>query len=413
MFVEFADQGQHTLVAEGLEPRLIGRQADDRRRVDLPVGGVDDEPGGGADREGGAFRNRMGDGDELDDKRADSDFLALGDDVQRNLGRAWLAETASLGQPGRKPRHVDRRAEVRPELGERADVILVRMGDDDSDQIPLHLLDEAEVWHDKIDAGQLRACKGHSEIDHQPLARVCRSIAVKGAIHADLAQAAKRGEHELAVVRHLGSALRRVGRRPGRRLGGRSRRETEVGRLDALAPALGAHEQATAGIDPLEEALTPAGASLDRDVLPNTAGAVEPGSANAVERPSLAPGPERLVKPLGQALEHLGRADRLPARADEARGRVAKPFWRMRAIDADPHRIRGAPAGEANPFDEDAGAFGAVQHKIVRPFEAGVGRAGIACSARQRHAGDEAELRRERGGTRINQERGGVKVAPR
>ena len=39
----------------------------------------------------------MGDGDELDDKRADGDLLALGNDPQRNLGRAWLAEPASLG----------------------------------------------------------------------------------------------------------------------------------------------------------------------------------------------------------------------------------------------------------------------------------------------------------------------------
>jgi hypothetical protein len=65
----------------------------------------------------------------------------------------------------------------------------------------------------------------------------------------------------------------------------------------------------------------------------------------------------------------------------------------MRAIDADPDRVAGAPAGEANPFDQDAGAFGAVQHQIVRPFQARVGRAGVACRPRQRDAGDEAELR--------------------
>ena len=176
---------------------------------------------------------------------------------------------------------------------------------------------------------------------------------------------------------------------------------------------LKAHEQATAGVDPLEEAFTPAAAGLDRDALPNDQGAVEPGSANAVERPSLAPRPERLVEPLGQAFEHLARSDRLSARADEARGRVAKPFRRMCAVDAYPHRIANAPAGEPDPFDQDAGAFGAVQQEIVRPFEANAGCAGVVCRARQRDARDEAELRRERRGTRIDQERGGVKVAPR
>ena len=89
-------------------------------------------------------------------------------------------------------------------------MVLVRVGDDDSDQILLRLLDKAEIGHDEIDAGQVLACKGHAEIDHQPLARVCGPVAVKGAIHADLAQAAERGEHELAVVRHLGSALPRL-----------------------------------------------------------------------------------------------------------------------------------------------------------------------------------------------------------
>ena len=55
-----ADERQHALVAERPEARLIGRQADDRRRVDLPVGGVDDEPGGRADRQRRAFRESNG-----------------------------------------------------------------------------------------------------------------------------------------------------------------------------------------------------------------------------------------------------------------------------------------------------------------------------------------------------------------
>ena len=175
---------------------------------------------------------------------------------------------------------------------------------------------------------------------------------------------------------------------------------------------LKAHEQAAAGVDPLEDALTPSAAGLDRDASPKTMGAVEPVSSNMVERPSFPPSSERLVKPLDQALEQLARADRLPAHADEARGRVAKPLWRMGAIDADSDRIGGAPAQKANPFDQDAGAFGAVQQKIVRPFEADVDRAGVACRARQRHACNESELWREHRGTRIEQERGSVKVAP-
>ena len=279
-------------------------------------------------------------------------------------------------------------------------------------RILLRPLDKAEIGHDEINAGQLLAGKGDAEVDHQPLARACGPIAVKGAIHADLAQAAERREYKLAVVRHLGSALRRVRSRPERRRRGvRSRRKTEVGRLDPLEPALGAQEQATALIDPFENALAPAGAAFDRDALAKTEGAIDPVRANAVERLSSAPRVDRRVKPPGETFEQSARADRPTACGGETRGWVTKPLRRMRAIDADPDRIGGAPAGETNPFDQYAAAFDAVQHQIVRPFEAGVGRAGVPCRADQRHAGDKAELGRERGRTRIDHERGGVKVA--
>ena len=214
-----ADERQHALVAERLEARLVGWRADDRRWVDLPVGGVENEAGGSSDRQRRAFGDGMGDRDELDDERADGDFIALGDDPQRNLGRARLAEPARLGESGRKARHIDGRAKVRPKFGERADVVLVRMGDDDADQILLRLLDETEVRHDEIDARQVLTGEGDAEIDHQPLARVFGAVAVQGAIHADLAQAAERDEHELAVIRHLGATLRRMSRQVRQRQG--------------------------------------------------------------------------------------------------------------------------------------------------------------------------------------------------
>jgi hypothetical protein len=82
----------------------------------------------------------------------------------------------------------------------------------------------------------------------------------------------------------------------------------------------------------------------------------------------------------------------------------------MRAIDADPDHVGGSPGPEANPFDEDPGAFRASRHQIVRPFETDVGRAEVSSSTRQRHAGDKAELRRHRRRTGIDHEGAGVKV---
>ena len=56
-----------------LKPRLVGRRADDRGRVDLPVAAMDDQAGRRADRERRAFRDRMGDRDEFDVERSDLD----------------------------------------------------------------------------------------------------------------------------------------------------------------------------------------------------------------------------------------------------------------------------------------------------------------------------------------------------
>ena len=197
-----ADQREHALFAELAQPRLVGDAADQRRRVDLPVAGMDDEAGRGADRQRAALGDRMGDGDEFDVERPDVDPLALRDHLDRDLGRAGLAEAARLGEAGGEAGHVDVDAEPRPEFGERADMVLVGVGDDEADEVLLRLLDEGEVGHDEIDARQILAGEGEAEIDHQPFAALGRPEAVERAIHADFAETAERGEYQLAVIGH-------------------------------------------------------------------------------------------------------------------------------------------------------------------------------------------------------------------
>ena len=297
--------------------------------------------------------------------------------VQWDLWRAQLAEPTRLGQSGRKTRHIDGRAQVRPEFSKGADVVLMRVGDDDADQILLCLLDKAQIRHDEIDAGHLLARKGDAKVNHQPLASVRRPITVKGAIHADLAQAAERGEHELIAVCHLGSAFRPVGNRQDRwRKGARVRQEPQVGCLDGVQPMLGAHEQAAGGIDPLEHALALPGAVLDRDPL----------------RPNR-PRNRATRRECGQTL--LRRARRRAPRQTAERGsrtiprdsplaRLPASDMRSRSQDPSAHgrnsrqpRPRRRPARSPTPiaFDEDSGAFRAARHQIVRPFEADFGRA--------------------------------------
>ena len=80
----------------------------------------------------------------------------------------------------------------------------------------------------------------------------------------------------------------------------------------------------------------------------------------------------------------------------------------MRTIHANPHDTRCPPASKTKAFNENPRAFRAARHQIVRPFEADFGRAEIPRGARQGHAGDEAELRRDRGRAGIDQQSAGV-----
>ena len=123
------------------------------------------------------------------------------------------------------------------------------------------------------------------------------------------------------------------------------------------SPWLGAHEQATACVNPFEYALPSASAVVDRDPFAEAEGAIEPGRANAVERLSSAPNIDPLVKSLNETLEQFAAAYRFSPRPRQTRGCVAKAFRRAGAIDADPDHAGGPPAPEANPFDEDPCAF--------------------------------------------------------
>ena len=66
-----ADQRQHAGIAEFAQTPFVGRQTDDRRRIDLPVAGMQHGAGGGVDRQRMRFRNRMRHRDEFDAERAE------------------------------------------------------------------------------------------------------------------------------------------------------------------------------------------------------------------------------------------------------------------------------------------------------------------------------------------------------
>ena len=85
---------------------------------------------------------------------------------------------------------VERYLELFRKIGERTNMILMPVGEDDSGQPVALLLDELQLGQDQVVARILRIGEGEAEIDHQPLALA----AVEIDVHANLARTAERAE---------------------------------------------------------------------------------------------------------------------------------------------------------------------------------------------------------------------------
>jgi hypothetical protein len=127
-------------------------------------------PGGGADRQQVRFGDRMRHGHEFDLERPERQPRSLCDDLDRHVRRARLREAACVQQSGGETRRINRAAQTRPERGDGADVILMRMGHDQAEQIFFILFDEGGIGQDQIDARHVGASEGDAAIDHDPFA---------------------------------------------------------------------------------------------------------------------------------------------------------------------------------------------------------------------------------------------------
>ena len=102
---------------------------DHRRRVELPVARVQHDAERGADGERVGLRDRVRDRNELQIERADIEAP-----VERHLLDRQLQLAAVLGELGFQHRRgegscIDRRLQPRPQLDDRAEMVLVRVGE--------------------------------------------------------------------------------------------------------------------------------------------------------------------------------------------------------------------------------------------------------------------------------------------
>src|SRR5262245_65135251 len=147
------DQRETALVDDRTQLGFIGRWADDGGRIDLPIPGVKHAAERGADDETVRFRDRMGHGYEFYVEWTERESTPERHDVHRDLGRTWLAFPLGLQQRSGKRRGVDWQLEARPQVEQRAEMILVRVREHTAAKMGAPLLQIADVRHDEIDAG--------------------------------------------------------------------------------------------------------------------------------------------------------------------------------------------------------------------------------------------------------------------
>ncbi len=140
---------QHTLRAELAQPAEARPAAAHGGIVELEIAGVDDPPGVGGDAQSHAIRDRVRDRQERDLERADAKALAGLDAAQVGAARQSRPFVQpGLDQAARQRGGVDRRFErqhIAQQIGQRADVILVAVGDHDGRHIAGALAQIAEV----------------------------------------------------------------------------------------------------------------------------------------------------------------------------------------------------------------------------------------------------------------------------
>src|SRR6266496_1698252 len=116
--------------------------------------------------------------DETDLERAKLDAPAALDDIELHQpGKPLLLELAG-DQPGGERSREQRALELLGEVGQRADMVLMPMREDNPREPFLLALDEIEIGQDEVDPGIRRIGESQAEIDHDPLAAAAIEIDV-------------------------------------------------------------------------------------------------------------------------------------------------------------------------------------------------------------------------------------------
>ena len=181
------EQREDALLAKLAEAGEVNDLTVDRRGVDLEVAGVDGHAETGVDRKGHRVRDGVVDVDEFHAEFAGLDRHARFDrDDLGGLEQPVLLELET-DQSRRQARAVDGHIDLLEDVGDRADVVLVTVGDEKTADAVFVFDEIADIGDHAVDAVHIVAGEGHAAVNDDDLA----AVLVHGHVLADLVQTAK------------------------------------------------------------------------------------------------------------------------------------------------------------------------------------------------------------------------------
>ena len=177
------------LLTEPGEGAQVGDAVVERQLVHLEVAGVQHDAGAGLDGDGERIRDRVVDRDELELERAEAFALPFPDGERVRLDAVFLELRLDQGEREGGTDQRDVLAQLE-QVGHRADVVLVAVGEHDAEDVVEAVADGAEVGQDQVDAGLVLLGEEHAAVDDEELAVDLED----GHVAADLAETADGGD---------------------------------------------------------------------------------------------------------------------------------------------------------------------------------------------------------------------------
>src|ERR1039458_1341558 len=155
--------------------------------IDLEIAGVDDDSQRRGDGQRDGAHDGVRDMDKLDLEWTYRQYLLRLDRIQLGFFFKLVFFQPPLYQSQREGCSVHWHADLGQEIGHRSDVVLMAVGQDQSFDLRLVLLQEGEIGHDQVHAQQFVFREHHPGVDHDDFVAETDG----GHVHAELAQSAQ------------------------------------------------------------------------------------------------------------------------------------------------------------------------------------------------------------------------------